>query len=78
MNGHEAARRIRALDRADAGTIPIIAMTANAFGKRRPSRPVSASGSGPSRRVPAAQSSSALSRKADTRKGLASVPTRSI
>ena len=31
MNGHEAARRIRALDRADAGTIPIIAMTANAF-----------------------------------------------
>ena len=31
MNGHEAARAIRALDRADAGTIPIIAMTANAF-----------------------------------------------
>ena len=31
MNGHEAARAIRALDRADAKTIPIIAMTANAF-----------------------------------------------
>ena len=31
MNGHEAARTIRALDRADAKVIPIIAMTANAF-----------------------------------------------
>ena len=31
MNGHEAARAIRALDREDAGRIPIIAMTANAF-----------------------------------------------
>ena len=31
MNGHEAARAIRALDRPDAGQIPIIAMTANAF-----------------------------------------------
>ena len=31
MNGHEAARAIRALDRPDARTIPIIAMTANAF-----------------------------------------------
>ena len=31
MNGHEAARAIRALDREDAGLIPIIAMTANAF-----------------------------------------------
>lgn len=31
MNGHEAARAIRALDREDAGHIPIIAMTANAF-----------------------------------------------
>ncbi|MEC4175748.1 ATP-binding protein [Adlercreutzia sp. R7] len=31
MNGHEAARAIRALDRPDAQTIPIIAMTANAF-----------------------------------------------
>ena len=31
MDGLTAARRIRALDRSDAGTIPIIAMTANAF-----------------------------------------------
>ena len=31
MNGHEAARAIRALDREDARDIPIIAMTANAF-----------------------------------------------
>lgn len=31
MGGHEAARAIRALDREDAATIPIIAMTANAF-----------------------------------------------
>ncbi|MCD2493617.1 ATP-binding protein [Lacrimispora sp. NSJ-141] len=31
MNGLEAASRIRGLDRADAQTIPIIAMTANAF-----------------------------------------------
>ncbi len=31
MNGYEAARRIRAMDRADARTVPIIAMTANAF-----------------------------------------------
>ncbi len=31
MNGYEATRAIRALDRADAKTIPIIAMTANAF-----------------------------------------------
>jgi signal transduction histidine kinase/CheY-like chemotaxis protein len=31
MNGHEAARRIRALNREDAKTIPIIAMTANAY-----------------------------------------------
>ena len=31
MNGYEAARAIRNLDRPDAGTIPIIAMTANAF-----------------------------------------------
>jgi len=31
MNGHEAARAIRALERPDAGRIPIIAMTANAF-----------------------------------------------
>ena len=31
MNGHEATRAIRSLDREDAGRIPIIAMTANAF-----------------------------------------------
>ncbi|MDE7271792.1 MAG: response regulator [Lachnospiraceae bacterium] len=31
MNGYDATRAIRALPRADAGTIPIIAMTANAF-----------------------------------------------
>ena len=31
MNGNEAARAIRALEREDAGRIPIIAMTANAF-----------------------------------------------
>ena len=31
MNGHDASRAIRALSREDAGRIPIIAMTANAF-----------------------------------------------
>ena len=31
MDGYEAARAIRALDRPDAETIPIVAMTANAF-----------------------------------------------
>ncbi|MDR1947860.1 MAG: transporter substrate-binding domain-containing protein [Spirochaetaceae bacterium] len=31
MDGHEATRRIRALPREDAKTIPIIAMTANAY-----------------------------------------------
>lgn len=31
MNGYEAARMIRLDQRPDAGTIPIIAMTANAF-----------------------------------------------
>ena len=31
MDGYEAARRIRALARPDAGTVAIIAMTANAF-----------------------------------------------
>ena len=35
MNGYEAARRIRSMDRADAGVIPIIAMTANAFTEDR-------------------------------------------
>lgn len=31
MNGYEATKAIRMLDRADAGTVPVIAMTANAF-----------------------------------------------
>ena len=31
MNGYEATKQIRALNREDAKTIPIIAMTANAF-----------------------------------------------
>jgi signal transduction histidine kinase len=31
MDGHEATRRIRALSREDAKTIPIVAMTANAY-----------------------------------------------
>lgn len=31
MNGYEATKAIRSLDRGDAGEIPIIAMTANAF-----------------------------------------------
>ena len=31
MNGYEAARRIRAMDREDIKDLPIIAMTANAF-----------------------------------------------
>ena len=31
MNGYDATRAIRALDRTDAKTIPIIAMSANAF-----------------------------------------------
>ena len=31
MDGLDATRAIRSLDRADAATIPIIAMTANAF-----------------------------------------------
>ncbi len=31
MDGYEATRAIRALDRADAGLVPILAMTANAF-----------------------------------------------
>ena len=31
MDGLEATRQIRALERSDAKTIPILAMTANAF-----------------------------------------------
>ena len=31
MDGYEASRKIRAMDRPDAKTVPIIAMTANAF-----------------------------------------------
>ena len=31
MDGLEATRRIRAMDRADASRVPIIALTANAF-----------------------------------------------
>ena len=35
MNGYEAAKRIRSMDREDARVIPIIAMTANAFTEDR-------------------------------------------
>ena len=31
MNGYDATRNIRALSRKDAQTVPIVAMTANAF-----------------------------------------------
>lgn len=31
MNGYTAVRNIRAMDRPDAGTVPILAMTADAF-----------------------------------------------
>lgn len=31
MNGYEAVRQIRRLERTDAGRVPVIAMTANAF-----------------------------------------------
>ena len=31
MDGYESTRAIRALDREDAASVPIIAMTANAF-----------------------------------------------
>ena len=34
-DGHEATRAIRAMDRPDAKTIPIFAMTANAFTEDR-------------------------------------------
>ena len=35
INGYEAAKRMRSLDREDAKKIPIIAMTANAFTEDR-------------------------------------------
>ena len=35
MNGYEATKMIRSLNREDAKTIPIIAMTANAFTEDR-------------------------------------------
>ena len=35
MNGYEAAKIIRSLDRKDAKVVPIIAMTANAFAEDR-------------------------------------------
>ncbi len=35
MDGYEATRRIRAMDRPDAKSVPIIAMTANAFAEDR-------------------------------------------
>ena len=35
MNGMEAAKAIRALERPDAETVPIIALTANAFTEDR-------------------------------------------
>ncbi len=35
MDGIEATRRIRALDRADARSVPIVAMTANAYEEDR-------------------------------------------
>ena len=31
MNGHDATKAIRSLDRPDAAAVPIVAMTANAF-----------------------------------------------
>ncbi len=33
MNGHDATRAIRALERKDSGNVPIVAMTANAFAR---------------------------------------------
>ena len=35
MNGYEAARRIRSMNRPEIATIPIVAMTANAFEEDR-------------------------------------------
>ena len=35
MNGYEATKLIRSLDREDARKIPIVAMTANAFTEDR-------------------------------------------
>ena len=35
MNGYNATKRIRSMDREDAKAIPIIAMTANAFTEDR-------------------------------------------
>ena len=35
MNGYDATKKIRSLDREDAKVIPIIAMTANAFTEDR-------------------------------------------
>ena len=35
MNGYDAAKAIRALDREDAKKVPIIAMTADAFEEAR-------------------------------------------
>ena len=35
MDGYEATKRIRSLDRKDAGTVPVIAMTADAFSEAR-------------------------------------------
>ena len=31
MNGYEASKKIRSLDRRDAQTVPVVAMSANAF-----------------------------------------------
>lgn len=31
MNGYEASKKIRSLDRSDAQTVPVVAMSANAF-----------------------------------------------
>ena len=51
-DGHEATRAIRAMDRPDAKTIPIFAMTANAFteDRRKALESASTPGGGESRR----------------------------